>query len=79
MKSKLVKYIAVAVTALGLLSLGYGLGRGYESWSGAERHTHQWSEWEKPSAGPDATTAWVQFRYCTNCGLAEYRAVEQTR
>ena len=43
-------------------------------------HEHQWGPWQPPqSTDSKYDLNFIQFRQCTNCGLAEKRLVSEAR
>jgi len=44
-------------------------------------HTHEWGQWGDPD--PDENNGknaqFIQFRRCTNCGLAQFRVVLEVK
>lgn len=66
-----------------LVSVGTGFlaGQRHLVTPDTEAHTHQWSQWGDPD--PDDNNGknaqFIQFRHCTNCGVAEFRVVLEAK
>lgn len=79
MKQKIALAIAAAlILAASMFAGGYATGLKHRE-AEAVSHEHGWTQWEAPVAGKDSPTdhlpGYVQFRRCTNCGMAEIRSV----
>lgn len=66
-------FVAVLLSA----TTGFLAGQRHQITPEQEAHIHQWGQWGDPD--PDENNSknaqFIQFRRCTNCGLAEFRVV----
>lgn len=78
--------VLIVVAALVLFSLwmaGFSYGKGHPL--ALERgpvHQHQWGEWAQPiklEGDNRVSRSYIQFHTCTNCGLSEYRFIQEQR
>lgn len=75
--------IIAAIAAIGISTWmgGVSYGQRHLSLEKAPLHEHVWSQWADPTASPDTSHGidFIQFRHCTNCGMAEFRPVLKVR
>lgn len=84
---KKLKWLAlIAVAAMVLFSLwmaGFSYGKGHPT--ALERgavHRHEWGAWAQPSkldGDNRPSKSYIQFHTCTNCGLSEYRFIQEEK
>lgn len=82
MKIKIL-WLLVAVFVAGTIGGGLYFKKNHPSQPEAPVHEHQWGKWQEPEdPEPDSTAQavkYVQFRSCTNCGVAEFRVVQESK
>lgn len=72
--------IVIGVVLLGTIvwASGFMCGRRYDSTHPTVTHEHKWTDWGDPSADQNSRDRqYIQFRHCTNCGVAQFRVVQE--